>query len=242
MVVAGQPDPGMIFSRIDGAVAILSLDRGAARNAIRMTDWDRLADAVNAAGQQAGAILLTSAVPGIFCAGADLTEFPAMMADPALPTRFREAMARATAALADSAVPVIAVIEGGCFGAGVALAMACDLRVAGRQATFAVPPAKLGIAYPQGDIDRLRTLVGPGQAARLLLTGDRIDAGEAQRIGLVELPGDAAAAMVLARRIAANSRASVAALREGLRGRGEGDARFDALFGGPDLRERWARR
>ena len=232
----------MIALRIDDGVATVTLDRGAARNAIRMADWDRLAEAVTEAAARAAVVLLASAVPGSFCAGADLTEFPAMMADPALPPRFRKGMARATDALAEAAVPVIAVIDGGCFGAGVALAMACDLRVAGPAATFAIPPARLGIAYPPHDIDRLRALVGPGQAARLLLTGDRIDAAEALRIGLVETIGDAVCARALAGRIAANSRPAIAALRDGLRGRDGGDARFDALFAGPDLRDRLPRR
>ena len=232
----------MIVSRIDGDVAIVALDRAAARNAVRMADWDRLAAAVTEAAGRARVVLLQSDVAGVFCAGADLTEFPALMADPALPPQFRQAMARATAALADAAVPVIAAIDGGCFGAGVALAMACDLRVAGPAARFAVPPAKLGIGYPPDDIARLRALVGPGQAARLLLTADMIDAAEAQRIGLVELIAEAGGALALARRIADNSVDSVAALRAALRGQGDGSARFDALFAGAELAARVPRR
>lgn len=232
----------MIVSRIEGDVAIVALDRAAARNAVRIDDWDRLAAAVTEAAGRAAVILLRSDVPGVFCAGADLTEFPAMMADPGLPPRFRQAMARATAALADAVVPVIAAIDGGCFGAGVAVAMACDLRVAGPQARFAVPSARLGIGYPPDDIARLCALVGRGQATWLLLTGDAIDAAEAQRIGLVELIAEPGGALAMARRIADNSADSVAALRAALRGRGDGAARFDALFAGADLAARLPRR
>lgn len=231
----------MIGLSIVDAVATITLGRPAARNAVPIASWDGLADRVEDAAAAARVILLRSAVAGCFCAGADLTEFPALMADPALVVRFREGMARATGALAGAAVPVIAVIDGGCFGAGVALAMACDLRVAGEQARFAIPPARLGIAYPQADVDRLRALVGPGQAARLLLTGDAIDAAEAARIGLVEMVVEDAdgAGQAMASTIAANSALAIRALRAALRG-GAGDAAFDALFAGPDLAERHA--
>ncbi|HEX8447623.1 MAG TPA: enoyl-CoA hydratase/isomerase family protein [Sphingomonas sp.] len=234
----------MIGYDVQEGVATVSLDRATARNAVPIADWDTLARTIGAAAGQARVILLRSAVPGTFCAGADLGEFAAMMADPALVARFRRAMAGAMTAVADAAVPVIAAIDGGCFGAGVALAMACDLRIAGAEAAFAIPPARLGISYPAGDIQRLRTLVGPGQAARLLLTGDRIDAAEAARIGLVELsvPNAKPVGREMAARIAANSGASVAALRAVLRGQEDGDARFDALFAGPDLRTRFTRR
>ncbi|GGE75771.1 enoyl-CoA hydratase/isomerase family protein [Sphingomonas prati] len=230
----------MISVAVEGAVASVTLDRPAARNAVPVAVWDTLADAVRHAAGRAAVVLLRSAVPGVFCAGADLTEFPPMMADAALPPVFRAAMARATDAIAQAAVPVIAVIDGGCFGAGVALALACDMRIAGAGASFAVPPARLGIGYPQGDIDRLRTLVGPGQAARLLLTGDRIDAAEAARIGLVEIVAADAeiAARAVAGRIVENAAESIATLRAGLRGEPGGDARFDALFAGPALAAR----
>ncbi|WP_076068263.1 enoyl-CoA hydratase/isomerase family protein [Sphingomonas montana] len=234
----------MIDVVVDGVVASVVLDRPAARNAVPIASWDRLAEAVEEAAARGSVVLLRSAVPGTFCAGADLGEFPALMADPALPPRLRAGMARATAAIAGATVPVIAVLDGGCFGAGVAIALACDLRIAGAGAGFAVPPARLGIGYPQRDIDRLRAVVGAGQAARLLLTGDRIDAAEAGRIGLVEMvvPDAGVAARVMADRIAANAAESVAALRAGLRSEPGGDARFDALFAGKALAARLPRR
>ncbi len=76
------------------------------------------------------------------------------------------------------------------------------MRVAGPDASFAITPARFGISYPQPDLERLASLVGPGQAARLLYTAETIDAAEAHRIGLIELvcgtgrmrPGDHRAA------------------------------------------------
>src|SRR3546814_14215523 len=121
--------------------------------------------------------------------------------------------------LRDLPIPTIALVEGACFGAGVALAMACDWRVAGPGARFAITPAKLGIAYPQEDVHRLVSLVGVGQAARLLFGAQSIDAEEAARIGLVEVAasGDVADALRdLASAVIANAPPTPRALHPGV--------------------------
>ena len=92
--------------------------------------------------------------------------------------------------------------------------LAADLRIAGSNASFAIPPAQLGISYPAEDLARLSALVGPGQAARLVFTAETIDAAEALRIGLVESIGDGAA---VAATIAANDRDALVALKTMLR-------------------------
>ena len=153
-------------------------------------------------------------------------------------------MREALEPLAALPMPVIAAIDGDCFGAGVALALAADIRVAGLRAIFAITPAKLGITYPQEDIARLVALVGPGQAGRLLYTAARIEAGEAGRIGLVEFTSDEAwaTALGLAREMAALSPASLLALKRAVRGVAKGadprfDTDFDQAFAGSDFRE-----
>src|SRR3546814_2553209 len=72
-------------------------------------------------------------------------------ADPALRSLFRQEMARSLTALKQLPIATIAAIDGGCFGAGVALALACDIRIAGKHAVFGITPAKLGILYPPSD-------------------------------------------------------------------------------------------
>jgi enoyl-CoA hydratase/carnithine racemase len=153
------------------------------------------------------------------------------------------AMRDAFAGLRGLAIPTVAVINGPCFGAGVALAMACDLRVAGEGARFAITPAKFGISYPQDDIHRLVSLVGPGQAARLLLSAAPIDAVEALRIGLCELPAAALDDLVAA--LLAGEAPALAALKRGICLASEGaaadeaqDRRFDALLSAPELAAR----
>src|SRR3546814_7034307 len=93
------------------------------------------------------------------------------LADPALRSLFRQEMARSLTALTQLPIATIAAIDGGCFGAGVALALACDIRLAGKHAVFGITPAKHGILYPPSDVARLRALVGDGQAPRHRFSG-----------------------------------------------------------------------
>jgi len=235
---------------IDDGIARLTLSRPEARNAIPSTQWTALEAAVAEAERGGARILFVLGARGAFCAGADLTDFEAMRKDPQATIRFRQAMRAALNRLRDCAMPTVAVVEGPCFGAGVALAMACDIRLAGSGASFAITPAKIGISYPQEDIHNLVALVGRGQAARLLFTAAPIDGPEAARIGLVELDvgTDVAGAIDLwAKAVTANSATSLKTLKRGIRlacvGVEQDDAldeRFDALFGSEDLVERLA--
>ncbi|WBH15900.1 enoyl-CoA hydratase/isomerase family protein [Sphingomonas radiodurans] len=204
----------MILLDQQGGIARLTLDRPAQRNALATDDWRTLAETIATVPQDAGVVLLRSSMPGIFCAGADLRDLARLADEPERRAPFRLAMRAAIDALAALPMPVVATIDGGCFGAGVALALAADLRVASAAAAFAVPPARLGIAYPAEDVARLAARVGEAQAARLLFTAATIDADEALRIGLIDLIGDGAA---VAEAIATNDSTALATLKAMLR-------------------------
>ncbi len=228
----------MIHRQFDEATALLSLDRGGARNALAVSAWDAIVEAIESvAASDARVLIIESAMPGMFSAGADLSEFPALVADPAMRTRFRTAMARGIEAIAALPIPVIAAVDGGCFGAAVALTLACDIVVAGDAALFATTPAKLGIGYPATDVARLRDRVGAGQAARMLFTGDRIDADEAARIGLAHrrVADAGGEARAMAAMIAANDPDAVRMLKAVLRDPGDRahDRSFEDAFGSP---------
>ncbi|MBV9930581.1 MAG: enoyl-CoA hydratase/isomerase family protein [Alphaproteobacteria bacterium] len=234
-----------------GGTARLRLVRPEARNAIPVAGWAELAAKVAEAAARGARLLLLCGDAGAFSAGADITEFPALLDDPAARTRFRRAMRDGIEAVAEAPMPTAALIEGPCYGAAVALVLACDLRIAGRGAAFAITPAKFGISYPQEDVHRLVRLVGAGQAARLLLTARRIDAAEAARIGLVEIAAadGAGEAEALAAAIAACSAASQAELRRAIRLAAAGiatdaeqDRRFEASFGSDEFARRLPRR
>ena len=81
--------------------------------------------------------------------------------------------------------PVIAMIHGYCIGGGLMVAMEADLRVAADDASFGIPAARLGAGYPFNSVQRLVALVGPAWASTILFTGDRLNAEQALRIGLV---------------------------------------------------------
>jgi enoyl-CoA hydratase/carnithine racemase len=114
-------------------------------------------------------------------------------------------------------MPTLAVIRGACTGGGCGLALACDLRLATPDAFFAIPPAKLGLAYSLADTKRLQDLVGPSRAKEILFTGRRIGAEEARELGLINEIVEGAAlearATALAREIAANAGNSVRAAK-----------------------------
>jgi enoyl-CoA hydratase/carnithine racemase len=234
---------------LDGPVARLRLGRPEARNAIPAHAWALLAHRCGEAARSEARLLVLAGTAEAFCAGADLQDFPDFAADPNGATAFRLAMRAGLDALRDLPIATVAAVEGPCFGAGVALAMACDIRVAGEGARFAITPAKFGISYPQEDVARLVGLVGAGQASRLLLGAGTIGAAEAARIGLVELavPDPAAAVEELAAAILANSGESIAVLKRAIRLAAGGaardeeqDRRFDSLFGSADFRDRLA--
>lgn len=233
----------MFDLRIDGERAILTLDRPEARNAVPLAGWDVLAERVAEAGRSGARLLLLRGAGHVFCAGADLKDFPALLQDEAARVAFRLAMRRAFDALRTLPIPAIALIEGPCYGAGVALAMACDLRFAAGSARFAIAPAKMGISYPQEDVARLVALVGPGQAALMLFTARSIGFDEALRIGLVD--GQADGFEACCSEILANDAGSLAVLKRGIALAAAGvasdeeqDASFDALFGSDVLARR----
>jgi enoyl-CoA hydratase/carnithine racemase len=230
-------------------IARLTLSRPEARNAIPASGWATLERALGEAEASGARVLILRGAGTAFCAGADLADFAAMREDAEARTAFRTAMRGAIERLAGLAPPTIAAVDGACFGAGVALAMACDVRVAGPPASFAITPAKFGISYPQEDVARLVALVGPGQASRLLLSAGAIDAAEAARIGLVEMASESAheQAETLARTIAAGSDASHKVLKRAIQLAAAGAAQderqnrdFDALLGSDALAERLA--
>jgi len=116
-----------------------------------------------------------------FCAGADVKS----MSDPTeklLPTDKRYNF---FSRLEDIEKPTIAAINGACIGGGLELALCCDFRIASEAATFALGEVKLGLIPAGGGTVRLARLVGPGRAKEILYFGNRFDAQEAERIGLI---------------------------------------------------------
>jgi enoyl-CoA hydratase/carnithine racemase len=177
--------PGLLVN-VQDSVGTITLNRAGHRNAITREMWLGLPGALaRLAAHAAVRVVVLRGAEQNFAAGADIGEFDTVYASRGAATDYAAAMAGAMDALLACGKPVIAAIEGFCIGGGVALTLCCDLSFADEAARFAVTPARLGIAYSFADTRRLVARVGAAGAKDLLLTARRIDAGEAQRMGLV---------------------------------------------------------
>jgi len=168
-----------------GEVALVTLNRPEKRNALNATLRRELTEVLDQLAPDDGVkvVILQGAGEKAFVAGADITEFASRT-----PAEQREVYRerRVYDAVAAFPRPLIAAVHGYCLGGGSELALACDLRVADRTARFSQAEIRLGLIPGAGGTQRLARLVGAGQAMRIALTGEMIDAEEAHRIGLVE--------------------------------------------------------
>jgi enoyl-CoA hydratase/carnithine racemase len=208
-----DPPPGLALRRV-GAAARLVLDRPDKRNAISEAMWRALPDVVRAvAADEPATALRVEGAGAHFSGGADIAEFPEVYGSAERVTRYNATVKAGVAALASCPKPVLAVVRGVCFGGGVSLALACDLRFAARDARFAVVPAKLGLIYNHADTKRLVDAVGASRAKDLLFTGRAVGADEALDIGLVDHVAESAELDALVEeRLAAMTAASRAAI------------------------------
>ena len=176
-------------------VVTVTIDRTHRRNALNLEALEDLHAAVaTALADDARAVVLTGA-EGHFCSGADLTELEHVS--------FTSRLAEVLEHLAAAPVTTVAAIEGSCMGLGMQLAVACDVRVVGPTAKFAVPVAKLGLMVDHWTLDRVARAWGEGAARLMTLTAAVLRADDAWRLGFAQQRGDLADAQALAARAAA---------------------------------------
>ena len=168
-----------------GPSALITLNRPEKLNAMSHMMKEEMIRALRDLDADDGtrAIVITGAGQKSFTAGADIHEFHGRT--PMEQWRMYE-HGTLYDAVDRSTKPVIAMINGYCFGGGLELAMACDMRIASDRATLGQTEINIGIIPGGGASQRLPRLVGLGTALKLTLTGERIDASEAHRIGLVD--------------------------------------------------------
>jgi enoyl-CoA hydratase/carnithine racemase len=170
----------------EGRVEHWWLNRREARNALSLAMWAQLRDeAERVRRDRTIRVVVIRGRGGHFSAGADIAQLGRALAADHDGSNYRETNAAAEEALATLPAVTIAAVEGYCVGGGVQVAAACDLRLATSSASFAVTPAKLGIAYPARAVARLAAAVGPTAASEMLLTADMFDATYALRVGLI---------------------------------------------------------
>ena len=205
-----------------GPVARLVINHPARKNALSRAMWRALPGLVAAAlaEPQTRVLTLQGVQPGLFAAGADISEFAHTHTTPGESAVAAREIQDAVDALERCPLPVVALIDGPCVGGGVALAMACDLRIASAQARFAVTPARLGLSYHPDDLRRLVRACGLAPASELLLGGQLWPAERALQCGLVNQVWPQAEftlqADALLTAIAANSVDGTRAIKQGL--------------------------
>ncbi|MCX6363001.1 MAG: enoyl-CoA hydratase-related protein [Actinobacteria bacterium] len=170
----------------EGAVAVVTVDRPEALNALNTATNQLLLAAVGAlsADDTVRAVVLTGGGDKAFVAGADIAEMRGFTADEA--RRFGALGQAVTSAIEAAPQPWIAAVNGFALGGGCELALACDIRLAGEKAKFGQPEITLGITPGFGGTQRLPRTVGAGWAKYLVLSGRHLRADEALRIGLVQ--------------------------------------------------------
>ena len=208
----------------DGDVAVVRLNNPSKLNALSETMTSELNAALEelAADEAVRAIVLTGEGRG-FCSGADLGDIDGAGSegDVAPSELLENGYAKAARLLATAAKPVIAEVNGVAAGAGMALALACDLRLASDAAWFTMGFVRIGLAPDSGAAYFLPRIVGAARALELSITGDRVDAARAEEIGLVNRVVAAERlhdeTMELAARLAAMPTAAIALTKSLLR-------------------------
>jgi enoyl-CoA hydratase/carnithine racemase len=185
---------GPVLTALTGAVAVLTLNRPDKLNAIDVPLRLALADAIEAADRDASvrAVVLTGAGKA-FCSGGDIASMERMAPQEALERA--QLAQRLIRAIWSTEKPVIAAVEGAAYGAGAALAAACDRVVAARDARFATTFTAVGLAGDMGAYVSLPARVGVARARQMLMLPTPIPAEEALSIGLVDALAEPGAAL-----------------------------------------------
>jgi enoyl-CoA hydratase len=166
----------------DNRIVVATIDRQHRRNAVDLDTLSALRTVLDdAISNESLRVVVIRGAGGHFSAGADLSGVES--------SEFRLVLAAVVTSLASIPIVTLAQIDGVCLGAGLQLAAACDLRVAGPDAVFGIPAAKLGVAVDEATVERLVELVGGGLARSILLAAELVSMPDAKDAGLVHRVG-----------------------------------------------------
>ena len=221
-----------LLVRVQDGVAVLTMNRPERRNALSSAMLEGLATALEEVEQndEVACVVLTGA-GGAFCAGGDvkaMAEGNGSSIDyDALVAVQRRSQRATSGRLHAMPKPTIAALPGAAAGAGLALALACDLRIAARSALLTTAFARVGLAGDYGGTWFLSRLVGTGRARELYFLSERLSAEEAERLGIINRVVDDERledeALALAARLAAGPRIALAYMKENLNRAENGD-------------------
>ena len=188
----------------EGAIAVLTVNRPKALNALDALTFDEIEAAINDVGRDESVrvLIVTGSGDKAFVAGADIPSIRALKSahEGAMTARRGQEVFDGIERLEK---PVIAAVNGFALGGGCELALSCDIRLAADTAKMGLPEINLGLIPGYGGSQRLPRLIGKSLAKRIMFTGDMVDAAEALRIGLVDEVVPAAELIGAAKKLAA---------------------------------------
>lgn len=181
-----SPTPDLVAHR-DGHTGWLTFSRPERMNAVTLEMWAAIPELIDAfeKDNEIRAVVLKGAGDRAFVAGADISQFAENRDNAEQAADYESKNAGAFAAIRDCVKPTIAMINGYCIGGGMAIALSCDMRIASEGSTFAIPAAKLGLAYPLEGLQQLLKVVPPAFAKEIFYTARQFDTAEALAMNLV---------------------------------------------------------
>ena len=176
-----------IEARKDGAIGWMIFDNPARRNAVSVSMWQAMPQALAEFGADPAVrvVLLAGAGDKAFVSGADISQFEAQRSGPEAVQRYEEIAEGAQARLQACDKATVAMIRGYCLGAGVNIANVCDLRIASTDARLGIPAARIGLGYRASLTRNLVDIVGAANAREMLITGWQYTAVQAKEMGLL---------------------------------------------------------
>jgi enoyl-CoA hydratase len=179
----------------EGPVLHVRFNNPAKHNALSIDMWEAVPALLGraAADDTVRMVVLSGEGGKSFVSGADISQFEDLRAAKEAVRKYEQVAEAALQGIHEFAKPTIACIQGYCIGGGLNVAIACDIRIASGDSTFAIPATRLGLGYRVSAMKNLVDLVGPGYAKDIFFTARRLDAEEALRIGLVNRIAPAAA-------------------------------------------------
>jgi enoyl-CoA hydratase/carnithine racemase len=178
---------GNMLAEVDGPVGWMIFNKPARRNAVSLDMWEAIPAILDRFEQDPAVrvVVLKGAGEQAFVSGADISQFESARSSQASNAHYEQISGEAGRRLLACPKPTIAMIRGFCIGGGLAIAVGCDIRIAGEDARFGIPAARLGLGYGPSGVRKLMELVGPSFTKEIFFTARHFSAAEARGMGLV---------------------------------------------------------
>lgn len=176
-----------VLTWLDASTLHIRFNNPVRHNALSVDMWEAVPALLSLAetDDRVRLVVFSGAGEKSFVSGADISQFEDMRAAREAVTRYEHMAEKALTGIHNFGKPTLSCIRGYCIGGGVNVAISCDIRIASTDSVFSIPAARLGLGYRYSAMKNLVDLIGPGAAKDLFFTARKIDAREAQSLGLI---------------------------------------------------------